>query len=135
MAFIAASKNAPKATAARTVGSSSVSRAESETILQTAMSALWEHIAKVVSVVVSRAVLDLEAESKKPKVNRGELVLKVAANTVKAVKDCGLQQSNKPQEVIDVQQYVWKSIFPQAAFPNISQASFTPHSSSLSQSK
>ena len=119
--------------------SSSISRAECEAMLQTAMSSLWEHIARVVSVVVSRAVLDLEveleAELKKPKVNRGELVLKATANTVKAIKDCGLQQSNRPNEVTDVQQHVWKAIFPQAALPNISQASSTSLSLSLSQSK
>ena len=135
MAFEAASKTVPKASAAKIVGSASISRSECETILQTAMSALWEHIARVVSVVVSRAVLDLEVELKKPKVNRGELVLKATANTVKAIKDCGLQQSNKPLEVTDVQQKVWKDIFPQAVFPSISQASSTPHSSDLSQSK
>ena len=112
-----------------------MSRSECETFLQTAMSALWEHIARVVSVVVSRAVLDLEVELKKPKVNRGELVLKATANTVKAIKDCGLQQSNKPLEVVDVQLKVWKDIFPQAAFPIISQASSTPPNTDISQTK
>ena len=135
VAFEAASKTVPKASAAKIVGSASISRSECETSLQIAMSALWGHIARVVSVVVSRAVLDLEVELKKPKVNRGELVLKATANTVKAIKDCGLQQSNKPLEVTDVQQKVWKDIFPQAAFPGISQASSTPHSSDLSQAK
>ena len=112
-----------------------MSRAELETSLDTAMSQLWEYLASVVSIVVSRAVLDLEAELKKPKVSRGELVLKTTANTVRAIKDCGLLHSNRTQEVADVQQKVWKDIFPQSVFPNISQASSTPLSLSTSQSK
>ena len=135
VAFAAASKSVPKVTAAKVVGSASMSRTELEASLDTAMSRLWDHLASVVSIVVSRAVLDLEAELKKPKVSRGELVLKTTANTVKAIKDCGLLHSNRPQEVADVQQKVWKDIFPHSVFPSISQASSTPHSLSTSQSK
>ena len=99
------------------------------------MSELLGHLANIVAVVVSRAVLDLEAEIRKPKVSRGELVLKTTANTVKAIKDCGLPHTNGSLEVTNVQQSVWKDIFPQDAFPLISQASSTPLSSSTSHSK
>ena len=87
MAFAAASKTVPKVTAARVVGSASMSRTELEASLDTAIGQLWQHLASVVSIVVSRAVLELEAELKKPKVSHGELVLRTTANTVKAIKD------------------------------------------------
>ena len=135
MSFETASKSASKATAAKVVSSASVSRTDLETTLEAAMSRLWGHLANVVSLVVSRAVLDLEVELKKPKMNRGELVLKITANTEKAIKDWGLLHPNGPTEVVGVQQKVWKDIFPQADFPHISQASSAPLSSSLSQSK
>ena len=135
VAFEAASKAAPKASAARVVASSSMSRTEVKESMGAAMSELLGHLANIVAVVVSRAVLDLEAEIRKPKVSRGELVLKTTANTVKAIKDCGLPHTNGSLEVTNVQQSVWKDIFPQDAFPLISQASSTPLSSSTSHSK
>ena len=135
VAFNTASKTATKTTAAKIVGSSSVSKSEVETALAAAMSELWMHLANIVSVVVSRAVLDLEAEIRKPKVNKGELVLKATANTVRAIKDCGLLHPNRQIEVTDVQQHVWKDIFPQTPFPNISQACSTPLNHYVSQSK
>ena len=135
VSFDMASKSASKATAAKLVSSASVSGADLETSIEAAMSKLWVHLANVVSLVVSRAVLDLEVELKKPRVNRGELVLKTTANTVKAMRDCGLLHPNGPTEVAGVQQKIWKDIFPQTDFPHISQASSTPPNSSLSQSK
>ena len=75
------------------------------------------------SYVVSKAVLDLEAELKKPKMNKGELVLKTTANTVKAIKGCGLLHPSRTLEVTGVEENVWKLIFPQNDFPLPNQAS------------
>ena len=125
-AFTTATKNSPKVTASRVVSSASISRKGVEEELKTAMAKLWDHMANMVSFVVSKAILDLEAELKKPKVNRGELVLKTTANTVRAIKECGPLLPNGTPEVSGVQQNVWKMIFPQNAFPHPTQASSTP---------
>lgn len=105
------------------VSSASVSRSDFEGELKTQISSLWDHIANIVSFAVSKAVLDFEAELKKPKVDRGGLVLKTSANTVKAIKECGLLHPSRTLEVTGVQQYVWKMIFPQNDFPLPTQAS------------
>ena len=98
------------------------------------MAKLWNHLAIMVSCVVSKAILDLEAELKKPKVNRGELVLKTTANTVRAIKECGPLLPNGTPEVSGVQQNVWKMIFPQNAFPHPTQASSTPQNVTVNAS-
>ena len=101
-------------------------RADLQAEIQTAMASLWESLAKVVSIVVSRAVLDLDAEQKKPKMNKGDLAMKTASNTVRTINECGLLPPNRTLEVTGVQKMVWKEVFPQAVFPQPSQASSTP---------
>ena len=133
-AFITAAAAPPKVSSARIVSSASVSRSDLETEVKTAMSALWATLAKIVSTVVSRAVLDLDAEQKKPKVSKGELVRKTTANTVKAINECGLLLPNGPLEVAGVQQIVWNDVFSQTDTPHSSQASSTPHISSNNDS-
>ena len=124
--FLAASKNSPKASLAQVVASASVGKADLEAEVQKAMASIWDAMAKVVSVVVSRAVLDLDVETKKPKMDRGGLVRKIVANTVRTINECGLLQPSKPLEVAGVQQNVWKEIFPQNTFQQPSQASSAP---------
>ena len=114
---------------ARVVSSASMSKSD----LDAAVGKIWESLAPVISMVVSRAVLDLEVELKKPKVSKSELVLKTTANAVKAVKDCGLLHTNSSLELTTVQQTVWKDIFPQSEFPAVSQGSSTPQNSMTSQ--
>ena len=100
--------------------------------MQNVIGALWEALAGVISTVVSKAVLDLEAELRRGKgkvTDRGGLVLKAATHTVKAIKDCGLLPPNRTIEVTGVQKSVWKDVFPQTDFPTPSQVSSTPHSS------
>ena len=104
-----------------------MSRAEMETAMQSAMAKLWENMAFVLSMSVSRTVLDLESERKKGKVNLGDMVLKASANTVKAIKECGLPHPSGTIEVSGVQQKVWKTLLPQDEFPLSSQASSSPH--------
>ena len=109
-----------------------MSRGDLETEINRAFGTLWESLAKVISTVVSKAVLDLEAELKKGKgrvEDRGGLVLKTATHTVKAIKECGLLHPNRTIEVTGVQKSVWKDLFPQADFPTSSQASSTPQNS------
>ena len=93
------------------------------------MRRIWETLAPVISTVVSRAVLDLEVEMKKPRVSKSELVLKTTANAVKAIKYCGLLHTNGSLELTAVQETVWKGIFPQDEFPAASQGSSTPQNS------
>ena len=116
------------------VGSATVSRAEMEAEIQTAMTGIWQFLAKVVSVVVSRAVLDLDADLKKGKVNKSELALRTAANTAKTINGCGLLPPNRKIEVAGLQQMVWKEIFPQGEFPQSSQASSTQNILNISSS-
>ena len=106
-------------------------RADLQTEIQTAMAALWQSLAKVVSVVVSRAVLDLDAESKKPKMDKGALAMKTTLNTVRAINECGLLHPNRTLEVAGIQQMVWKEVFPQTSFPQPSQASSTPQKNQI----
>ena len=116
------------------VSSASISRKGVEEELKTAMAKLWDHMANMVSYVVSKAILDLESELKKPKVNRGDLVLKTTANAVKAIKECGPQPPNGTPEESGVQQNVWKMIFPQHAFPHPTPASSTPQNATVNTS-
>ena len=129
VAFKAASKNSSQPTMARVVSSNSMSKSD----LDAAVGRIWESLAPVISMVVSRAVLDLEVELKKPRVSKSELVLKTTANAVKAIKDCGLLHTNGSLELTTVQQTVWKDIFPQSEFPAVSQGSSTPQNSMTSQ--
>ena len=133
-AFVAASKAVPKITASKIVSSASVSRAEMEIEIAKAMTKLWESLAAVMSMTVSRTLLDLESDRKKGKVNATDIVLRSAANTVKAIKECGLLHPSGTLEVTGVQQKTWKNVFPQAEFPLSSQASSTPQSSMLNDS-
>ena len=126
-AFLAASKNSSKATVARIVSSATVNKTDLGAEIQTAMASIWEALARVVSVVVSRAVLDLDVELKKPKMDKGGLAMRTVANTVRAINECGLLQPSKPLEVAGVQQTVWKELFSQNTFPQASQASSVPN--------
>ena len=106
-------------------------RGDLETEISSAISALWESLAQIISTVVSKAVLDLDAELKRGKgkvEDRGGLVMKTTAHTVRAIKECGLLHPNGTLEVTGVQKSVWKDIFPLVEFPRSSQASSTPHS-------
>ena len=98
-----------------------------------AIGKIWESLAVVISTVVSKAVLDLNEEQKKPKVNRGEMAMKATSNTVKAIKDSGLLHPSRPIEVIGVQKSVWKDVFPQASFPHSNQAGSSPQDKISSQ--
>ena len=111
-----------------------MSRADLTSEIQTAMAALWETMAKIISVVVSRSVLDLDVEQKKPKMDRGELAMKTIANTVKAINECGLLHSSRSLKVASVQQEVWKDLFSQSSFPQPSQASSTTNNEGISGS-
>ena len=134
-AFTAAAAAAPpRVSTARIISSASVSRDDLETEVKRAMSTLWATLAKVVATVVSRAVLDLDAEQKKPKVSKGELVRKTSANTVKAINECGLLPPNGSLEVAGVQQAVWNEVFSQTDTPHSSQAGSTPNISSTNVS-
>ena len=133
-----ASQRSTKASAARVVASSSVSKTDLdravEMAVNNAMGKLWESLAVVISTVVSKAVLDLNEElKKKTKVDRGEMAMKATSNTVKAIKDCGLLHPSRPIEVTGVQQTVWKDVFPQAPFPHSSQAGSSPQETNSSQ--
>ena len=90
------------------------------------MGAMWETLASVIATVVSKALLDLNAELKKSKVDGGGLALNVTKNTVKAIKECGLLDPSRPLEVIGVQQNVWKDVFPKTPFPDSNQADSSP---------
>ena len=90
------------------------------------MESIWESMAKIVSTVVAKAVLDLDAEQKKPKMNRGELAMKATAHTVKAINECGPLRPSRSLEVASLQQEIWKELFPQSSFQQSSQASSTP---------
>ena len=105
--------------------------------MNTALGSLWESLATVISTVVSKAVLDLEAELKKGKgkvADRGGLVLNATTHTVKAIKEYGLLHPNRSIEVTEVQKNVWKDVFPQADFPTSSQACSIPHNNMSSLS-
>ena len=97
-----------------------MSRNDLETKINTALGTLWESLARVISTVVSKAILDLEAELKKGK--------------GKVAKECGLLHPNRSIEVTEVQKNVWKDVFPQADFPTSSQASSAPRNSMSSLS-
>ena len=135
MAFISATQNSAKTTAARVVASASVTKKDLETSLQKERDIIWASLVKVIAAVVSKAVLDLNEEIKKPKVDKGGLILKVTSNSVRAIKECGLLHPSGSIEVAEVQKEVWKDVFPQTAFPYPSQADSTPHSSMASQTK
>ena len=111
---------------AQIVSSASVNKADLGAEIQSAMVSIWDALAKVVSVVVSRAVLDLDVELKKERVDKGGLARKIVVNTVRAINECGLLQPSKPLEVTGVQQTVWKEIFSQNTFEQASQASSAP---------
>ena len=51
------------------------------------MGSIWESLAVVVSTVVSRAVLDLNTDQKRGKVNQRDVVLRLATNTVKTIME------------------------------------------------
>ena len=133
-AFLAASQSSAKPSTAKIVGSSSVSKTELDTKVESAMGAIWEPLVVIIATVVSKAVLDLNEEWKKGKVDRGGLALKATANTVKAIKECGLLDPSRPMEVIGVQQNVWKDVFPQTPFPHSNQAGSAPPGNSNSSS-
>ena len=101
--------------------------------MRTAYGEMWSFLAVIVSTVVSKAVLDLNEELKKPKFDRGGLAMKVTSNTVRAIKDCGLLDPSRPIEVIGVQKSVWKDVFPQAPFPYSNQAGSSPQEITSSQ--
>ena len=67
------------------------------------MASIWDALAITVSVVVSRAVLDLDAEMKKPTMDKGGLVRKIVSNAVRSINECGLLQPSKPLEVAGIQ--------------------------------
>ena len=94
--------------------------------LQAAMVSIWEAMAKVVATVVSRAVLDLDVELKKPKMDRGGLARKTVANTVKAINECGLLHPSRPLEVASITQVVWSDVFSQNSSTQSSQACSAP---------
>ena len=98
--------------AAKVVTSSSVSRADLDERVKSAMGQIWEILAVIIPTVVSKAVLDLNEGLKKAKVDRGGLAMKATANTVRAIKECGLLDPSRPIEVIGVQKSVWKDVFP-----------------------
>ena len=98
------------------------------------MGQIWDILAVIIPTVVSKAVLDLNEGLKKAKVDRGGLAMKATANTVKAIKECGLLDPSRPMEVIEVQKSVWKDVFPQAPFPNFNQAVSAPQENTSSQS-
>ena len=133
-AFLTASQHSTKASAAKIVSSSSVSRRDLEAEVKVAVGGLWETLATVISTVVSKAILDLNEELKKPKVDQGGLAMKVTSNTVRAIKECGLLLPSKPIEVVGVQQNVWKDVFPQTPFPRSNQAGSAPQENVSSQS-
>ena len=117
----------------QTLRSNSITREDFETQMQTAIANVWKTFATVMSTVVSRAVLELEDERKKPRPSMSELVRKNTANTVKAIMDCGLLPPNMALEVTEVQRNVWKDIYPQDEYSSSSQGSATPHSNKPSQ--
>ena len=102
--------------------------------MQQAMGDLWSSLAVVVSTAVSKSLLDLGADLKKGKVNQGDLVLKTTANTVRAIKECGLLHPSRTIEVAGVQQKVWKDIFPRDEFPISSQAGSTSQNTTVGDS-
>ena len=109
-----------------------MSRGDLETKMETALANLWETLARVISTVVSKAVLDLEVERKKGNgkvANQGSLVLKAATHTVRAIKECGLLPPNRTIEVAGIQKSVWNDVFPQTDFPTSGQAGSTPQNS------
>ena len=102
--------------------------------MKAAYSEMWQFLAVIVSTVVSKAVLDLNEETKKPKIDRGGLAMRVTLNTVRAIKDYGLLDPSRPIEVIGVQKHVWKDVFPQTPFPLSNLADSTPQINNGSQS-
>ena len=134
-AYLTASQRSTRApSAAKVVSSSSVSRAELDERVKSAMGQIWDILAVIIPTVVSKAVLDLNEGLKKAKVDRGGLAMKATANTVKAIKECGLLDPSRPMEVTEVQKSVWKDVFPQAPFPNFNQAVSAPLENTSSQS-
>ena len=102
--------------------------------MKEAMGKIWASLAKIISTVVSKAVLDMNVELKKPKVNCGLLVKKISSNTVRAIKECGLLDPSSSMEETGVQQQVWEEVFPQTPFPHPSLADSTPLNNMASQS-
>ena len=105
--------------------------------MNSALGTLWESLARIISTVVSKSILDLDVELKKGKgkvADRGGLVLNAAMHTVKAIKECGLLHPNSAIEVTGIQKNVWKDVFPQADFPTSSQACSIPHNNMSSLS-
>ena len=119
---------------ARIVSSTSVNKADLDAQVQAAMVSIWEAMAKVIATVVSRAVLDLDVELKKPKMDKGGLAMRTVANTVKAINECGLLHPSRTIEVAGVQQKVWKDIFPRDEFPISSQAGSTSQNTTVGDS-
>ena len=132
-AYIVASQSQPRISAANIVSSNSVSRSDLDQEMKKDKRQLWESMALVISTIVSRSLLDLNEELKKPKVDRGALTMQVTTNAVKAIKECGLLDSSSSIEVAGVQQNVWKNVFPQTPFPHPSQADSTPQMASQSK--
>ena len=135
-AFLSASQSLAKPSTAKIVGSASVSRTDLDARVEMAMGAIWEPLVMIIATVVSKAVLDLNEDLKKGKVDQWGLALNATKNTVRAVKEYGLLDPSRLKEVTGVQQSVWKDVFPQIPFPHSSQAgSATPgNSNSSSQS-
>ena len=67
-----------------------------EARVKTAYIEMWEVLAVIVSTTVSKAILDLNEELKKPKFDRGGLAMKVTSNAVRAIKECGLLDPSRP---------------------------------------
>ena len=132
-AYIVASQSQPRISAANIVSSNSVSRSDLDQEMKKDKRQLWESMALVISTIVSRSLLVLNEELKKPKVDRGALTMQVTTNAVKAIKECGLLDSSSSIEVAGVQQNVWKNVFPQTPFPHPSQADSTPQMASQSK--
>ena len=94
---------------------------------------IWSSLARIISTVVSKAILDNNEEQKKPKVDRGGLAMRITNNAVRSIKECGLLHPSSPIEAAGVQEKVWKDVFPQTPFPHSSQAVSTPNNSMASQ--
>ena len=101
-AYIVASQSQPRISAANIVSSNSVSRSDLDQEMKKDKRQLWESMALVISTIVSRSLLDLNEELKKPKVDRGALTMQVTTNAVKAIKECGLLDSSSSIEVAGV---------------------------------
>ena len=133
--YIEASKRSPQLTAARVVSSSSLTKAD----LDTAMTKLWHCLAGVMATVVTRSILDLRAEEKKAtdagtRVNTAELVMMTAKGTARTMNEFKPLQVSKPIEAAEMQETVWKALFPTADFPGSSKASLTPQANDKTNS-